>query len=45
MIYLTISREENVLRFAERVGFTIARKRLKLIKLVRKYRKNLKTEI
>jgi len=45
VIYLTISREENVLRFAERVGFTIARKRLKLIKLVRKYRKNLKTEI
>ena len=40
IMLLAISREENVLRFAERVGFTIARKRLKLMKLVRKYRKS-----
>ena len=43
VIYLKISRKENILRFAEKVGFTIARKRLKLMTLVRKYRKNLKT--
>jgi len=38
--YLAIYGEENILRFAERVGFTIARKRVELLKLVRRYRKN-----
>ena len=42
--YLAIYGEENILRFAEKVGFTIARKRLELMKLVRRYRKKLKTE-
>ena len=37
--YLAIYRKENILRFAERVGFTIARKRVKLMELVRKYHK------
>jgi intein-encoded DNA endonuclease-like protein len=35
---LAIYGEENILRFAERVGFTIARKRAALMKLVRRYR-------
>ena len=40
VIHLAIYGEENILRFAERVGFTIARKQLELMKLVRKYRKS-----
>lgn len=39
VIYLTITKEENILRFAEKVGFIIVRKQLKLMNLVRKYRK------
>jgi len=40
IIRLAISREENILKFAEKIGFAIARKRLELMKLVRKYRKS-----
>ena len=43
--YLAIYGEENILRFAEKVGFTIARKQVELMKLVRKYGVELKTEI
>ncbi len=39
VVRLTILGEENILRFAEKVGFTIARKQVELMKLVRKYRK------
>ena len=35
--YLAIYGEENILRFAEKVGFTIARKQVELMKLVRRY--------
>jgi len=34
---LAIYGEDNILRFAEKVGFTIARKRAALMKLVRRY--------
>ncbi|MCD6312976.1 MAG: hypothetical protein J7L79_04115 [Thaumarchaeota archaeon] len=37
MTYLAIYGEENILRFAEKVGFTIARKQVELMKLVRRY--------
>ena len=40
VVRLAIYREENILRFAEKVGFTIARKQVELIKLVRRYRKS-----
>ena len=40
MIRLAILGEENILRFAEKVGFTIARKQVKLMELVRRYRKS-----
>ena len=43
IMYLAIYEEENVLRFAERVGFAIMRKWLELMKLVRRYRKKPKT--
>jgi len=39
VVRLAIYGEENILRFAEKVGFTIARKRVELMKLVRRYRK------
>jgi len=39
IIILTISREGNILRYAERVSFIVARKRLKLMKLLGKYLK------
>ncbi|MCF3653768.1 MAG: hypothetical protein L2C94_006375 [Aigarchaeota archaeon] len=38
IIHLVIFGEENILRFAEEVGFTIARKRAALTELVRRYR-------
>ena len=37
IIYLTILGKENILKFAEEVGFTIARKRLELQRLLQKY--------
>jgi len=40
VVHLAIYREENILRFAEKVGFTIARKQVELMKLVRRYRKS-----
>jgi len=36
---LTISREDNILKYAERVSFIVARKRLKLMKLLGEYLK------
>jgi len=39
IICLTILEEENILRFAERIGFTVARKQEELMKLVRRYRR------
>ena len=39
IIRLTIYGEDNIMRFAEKVGFTIARKRAALMKLVRSYRR------
>ncbi|MHA1632645.1 MAG: LAGLIDADG family homing endonuclease [Candidatus Freyarchaeota archaeon] len=38
VVHLTILGEKNILRVAEKVGFTIARKRAALMELVRKYR-------
>jgi len=37
-IFLAIYGKDNILRFAERVGFTIARKQAALMELVRRYR-------
>jgi len=37
---LAIYGRENILRFAKKVGFTIARKQAELMKLVRRYRKS-----
>jgi len=39
IIYLAIYGEENILKFAERVGFTITRKQVELMKLVRSIEK------
>lgn len=42
VVRLAIYGEENILRFAEKVGFTITRKQVELMKLVRRYRKSRK---
>ena len=38
IVRLVICGKDNILRFAERVGFTIARRRAALMELVRRYR-------
>ena len=37
---LAIYGRENILRFAEKVGFTIARKQAELMELVRRYHRS-----
>jgi len=37
-LFLAILGEENILKFAEKVGFTIVRKQVELMKLVGRYR-------
>jgi len=40
ILNLAIYGRENILRFAKKVGFTIARKQVELIELVRRYHGN-----